>query len=72
MGATRGMRFVLTTAGGLLLGGCASPAPDDSCYENLGACLLLGTAQTVAYVGAERFLDRHHDHQQHRDKKGKR
>ena len=64
---------LVALAAGLLLGGCASPAQDDKCYENLGACLLLGTAQTVAYVGVAALMGRQHDDREHRrNKKGKR
>lgn len=73
MGAMKGM--ALAAAGAVLLGGCANAAQDDKCYENLGACLLLGTAQTVAYVGVAALMERHDDHHHGhhgRGKKGKR
>ena len=70
MGAMKSKCIAIAAA---LLAGCASSTPDDKCYENLGACLLLGTAQTVAYVGVAALMDRHHDDREHRhNKKGKR
>ena len=74
MGAMKWMAL----AGAVLLGGCASAGEDDKCYENLGACLLLGTAQTVAYVGVAALMERHHEDRHHENhhhghgKKGKR
>ena len=71
MAATKCM--ALAAAGAVVLGGCASAAGDDKCYENLGPCLLLGTAQTVAYVGVAALMERHHDDHHHgHGKKGKR
>lgn len=65
--------MALAAAGAVLLGGCASAAEDDKCYQNLGPCLLLGTAQTVAYVGVAALMERHHDDHHHgRGRKGKR
>jgi uncharacterized lipoprotein YmbA len=71
MGAMKSKWMAMAMASGALLGGCASSAQEDQCYQNLGACLLVGTVQTAAYVGAAALRERHHgEHHQH--KKGKR
>ncbi len=65
--------MAIATAGAVLLGGCASSPQDDQCYQNLGACLLVGTVQTVAYVGVATLVERHRggdDH--HHGRKGRR
>lgn len=53
------------------LSGCASSTSNDECNANMGACLMVGTAQTVGYVAiaalASRFDDR--DHGRKHDKK---
>lgn len=49
------------------LSGCASTMSNDECSANLGACLVVGTAQTVSYVAAAALMSSLDDHQ-HRDR----
>ena len=36
------------------LSGCASSMVEDgTCYDNLGACLVVGTAETIVYTAGE-------------------
>jgi hypothetical protein len=52
------------------LSGCASSTSNDECYASLGACLVVGTAQTVGYIAIAALassLDG--DHEKRRDKK---
>lgn len=46
------------------LSGCASSTPSDECNANLGACMVVGTAQTVGYVAVAALASRldGHDH----------
>ena len=50
------------------LSGCASSMSNDECNANLGACLVLGTAQTAGYVAVAALMARH-DHDRSHDKK---
>jgi len=56
------------------LGGCASSMQNDECYANLGACLLVGTAQTAGYVAVAALtsrLDDNHDRRHDKKKRGR-
>ena len=50
------------------LSGCASSMSNDECYANLGACLVVGTAQTAGYVAVAALMSRLDDHDQRRDR----
>lgn len=53
------------------LSGCASSMENDECYANLGACLLIGTAQTVGYIAVAAVVSSL-DGDEHRHDKKKR